>query len=208
MDYTHYKTSPLEEWINEMYFTHSIYTPNDLDIHRIAEVFGGEILYLPTRSHAYWDDDDTGEFLISLDSRLDKPVQRSHFFHELCHPLRHVGNQKVLPKTFRDLQETQASLFQQYAAIPFFMVRELEVPLYEKNIVNYWAHVFNVTVSLALRRYNQIKSRIIQAKNDLKLLSYHRSLYQKADPANRCNEAKEMFRVAIQRKKEKEVVYK
>ncbi|MED4783474.1 ImmA/IrrE family metallo-endopeptidase [Brevibacillus choshinensis] len=207
MDLTFYKMSPLEQWITDKYTEHSIYTPKDLDIHRIASIFGGEITYLPTKSHARWEEDGTSEFMICLNSRLDEPHIRGEFFHELCHPLRHVGDQKMLPKAFRDLQETQASLFQQYAAIPIFMVSELDMPMYEKDFPYLWAHTFNIPVSLAARRYNQIKGRIYQEKNDHELLSLEQNLYRKADPANWCDEAKEMFRLAIQRKKDKGVVF-
>ncbi|MED4749904.1 terminase [Brevibacillus choshinensis] len=207
MDFSLYKMSPLEQWITDKYLENSILTPLDLDIQRIARMFGGEIVYLRTKSHARWEEDGTNEFLINLDSRLDEPDSRGAFFHELCHPLRHIGNQSMLPKAFKDLQETQASLFQQYAAIPFFMVQELEIPLYEREIPYYWAHIFNLPVPLASRRYNQIKCRIYQEKNDLEFLAHQRSLYRKADPLNWCDEAKEMFRLATQRKRDKGVVF-
>lgn len=206
MDLTLYKLSPLEQWIADKYLENSIFIPQDLNIHRIAAMFGGEIVYLRTKSHARWDD-GTREFLINLDSRLDEPDARGAFFHELCHPLRHTGNQTMLPKALKDLQETQAAIFQQYAAIPFFMVQELELPRFEREIPYYWAHVFNVPVTLASRRYHQIKARIFREQSDLEFMSHQRSLYRKADPANWCDEAKEMFRLAIQRKKDKGVVF-
>lgn len=207
MDFSLYKMTPLEQWITDKYLENSICTPKDLDINRIADIFGGEISYLRTKSHTRWEDDDTTDFLINLDSRLDEPSARGAFFHELCHPLRHVGNQNMLPQAFKDLQETQATLFQQYAALPFFMLQDLDMPMYERDIPYYWAHVFNLPVELATRRYSQIKCRINQEKSDLEFLSYQQSLYRKADPANWCDEAKEMFRLAIQRKKDKGVVF-
>lgn len=207
MDFSLYKMTPVEEWITDKYISNSICSPKDLDIHRIADMFGGEISYLRTKSHARWEDDGTGDFLISLDSRLDEPERRRDFFHELCHPLRHVGEQELLPQTLIDLQETQASVFQLYAAIPFFMVLELELPKFEREISHYWAHVFNVPESLASKRYHQIKRRIDLEKRDLEFVAYQNSLYRKADPANWCDEAKEMFRLAIQRKKDKGVVF-
>lgn len=203
MDFSLYKPTPVEQWITDKYLEHSICVPNDLDIHHIADLLGGEISYLPTKSHARWEDDGTSDFLINLDSRLNEPEARRDFFHELCHPLRHVGEQDMLPQALKDLQETQASVFQLYAAIPFFMVQELEFPRYESEISHYWAHVFNVPVSLASKRYNQIKRRINQEKSDLEFVAYQKSLYSKADPINWCDEAKDMFKLAIQRKKEK-----
>lgn len=203
MDFSLYKTTPLEQWIADKYIESRILDPSDLDIERIAHIFGGEVTYLRTKSHARWDDDGTGEFLINVDSRLDEPSKRGAFFHELCHPLRHAGNQDMLPKAFKDLQETQASLFQQYASIPIFMVENLETPLYEKNIPHYWAHVFKLPVELTSRRYEQIKGRIALEKSDREFISRQQSSYRKANPANWCDEAKDMFKLAIQRKKEK-----
>lgn len=203
MNLTLYKMTPLEEWVTEKYLAHSIYTPDDLEIHRIAEAFGGEVAYLRTRSHARWEDDGTNDFMIIIDSRLDEPSARGEFFHELCHPLRHVGDQKMLPKAFRDLQETQASLFQQYSAIPFFMVKELDMTVYEKDIPLYLAYVFNVPVSLANRRFNQIKGRISQEEYSQRIASYCHSTYSKADPANWSHETKKLFSLAIQRKLQK-----
>ncbi|NRQ56084.1 ImmA/IrrE family metallo-endopeptidase [Brevibacillus sp. HD1.4A] len=203
MNLTLYKMTPLEEWITAKYLEHSICLPEDLEINRVADVFGGEITYLRTRSHARWEDDGTSDFMIILDSRLDEPSARSEFFHELCHPLRHVGDQKMLPKAFRDLQETQASLFQQYAAIPFFMVQDLDIPVYEKDIPLYLAHVFNVPVSLANRRFNQIKGRISQEEYSQRIASYCQSIYSKADPVNWSQETKKLFSLAIQRKLQK-----
>ncbi|WNC15381.1 ImmA/IrrE family metallo-endopeptidase [Brevibacillus brevis] len=203
MDLSLYKMTPLEEWIAEKYLAHSIFTPEDLDIHRIANIYGGEISYLPTKSHARWIDDGSNDFMIILDSRLDEPSAQSEFFHELCHPLRHVGDQQMLPKAFRDLQETQASQFQLYAAIPFFMVLELDFPTYEKDVPMYWAHEFRVPLDLATRRFKQIKNRISQEEYSQRLVSYNLSMYRKADPANWCDEAKEMFRLAIDRKLKK-----
>lgn len=203
MNLTLYKMTPLEEWITEKYLAHSICTPEDIDIHRISEAFGGEVSYLRTRSHARWEDDGTSDFMIILDSRLDEPTARSEFFHELCHPLRHAGDQRMLPKAFRDLQETQASLFQQYAAIPFFMVQNLALPVYEKDIPFYLAHVFNVPVLLANRRLNQIKGRISQEEFSQRIAYYCQSIYSKADPVNWSDETKKLFRLAIQRKVQK-----
>lgn len=203
MNLTLYKMTPLEEWITAKYLEHSICLPEDLEINRVADVFGGEITYLRTRSHARWEDDGTSEFMIILDSRLDESSARGEFFHELCHPLRHVGDQKMLPKAFRDLQEMQASLFQQYAAIPFFMVHDLDMPVYEKDIPLYLAHVFNVPVSLSNRRFNQIKGRISQEEFSQRIASYCQSIYSKADPANWSDETKKLFRLAIQRKLQK-----
>jgi len=203
MDFSLYKMSPLEEWITSVYQQHSLLTPEDLDLDTIAAIFGGEVAYLKTRSHARWLDDGSNEFLIMLDSRLDEPTQRSEFFHELCHPIRHAGNQQLLPKAFRDLQETQATFFQLYAAIPFFMVKDIEIGQHEHNVAFQWSQIFRVPLSLAMRRFRQIKSRINQAEYQQTINSYFQNKHSKAHPSNWSEETKQLFLTAIRRKLEK-----
>lgn len=203
MDLSLYKVSPVEEWISTTYMENSICKPEDLAIESISAVFGGEIAYLNTRSHARWVEDDPTNFMIILDLRLDEATIRSEFFHELCHPLRHVGNQIMLPKAFRDLQETQATQFQMYSAIPFFMIQELELPNYENDVPFLWSQVFRVPLSLALRRFRQIKSRINQEEYRLAINSYFHNQSSKAHPSNWSDETKQLFLTAIRRKLEK-----
>jgi hypothetical protein len=69
-------------------------------------------------------------------------------------------------KTFRDLQEAQANQFQLYAAIPFFMLQELELPPYEYQIIHTIKSIFKVTEALARKRLEQIKRRILQSRMD------------------------------------------
>lgn len=203
MDLSLYKMTPLEEWITSTYLQHSITTPDDLSLDNIAASFGGEVANLRTRSHARWIDDGTGDFMIILDSRLDEAAQRSEFFHELCHPLRHVGNQQMLPKAFRDLQETQATSFQLYASIPFFMVKELDMPSLEHNVPYQWAQIFKIPLTLAVRRFRQIKSRINQEEYQKTINSYFQNQHSKSHPSNWSDETKQLFLTAIRRKLEK-----
>ncbi|AYB40010.1 ImmA/IrrE family metallo-endopeptidase [Brevibacillus laterosporus] len=203
MDFSLYKTMPLEDWINSIYLQNSICTPDDLKIEQISSIFGGEVIYLPTNSHARWIDDGTNEFLIVLNNRLDEIAIRGQFFHELCHPLRHSGNQKVLPRAFCDLQEAQAFHFQLYSSIPFYMVRELDLPLYEKDISQYMSHIFKVPIELATHRFKQIKARIQQEEYRLNVSAHLQEWYRKSNPENWSDETKTLFRLAIKRKFEK-----
>ncbi|AYB38568.1 ImmA/IrrE family metallo-endopeptidase [Brevibacillus laterosporus] len=164
MDFSLYEETPLEEWITQKYLQHSIFIPQELDIEEIVSIFGGEIAYLDTISHARWLDDGTNDFLIVLDSRLDKFTMRGEFFHELCHPLRHSGNQRKLPPSLRNLQEEQANAFQLYATIPFYMVKNMNIPLYKKQTIDLLAQEFKVTHSFAKKRLEQIEQRINQGK--------------------------------------------
>ncbi|QRG65286.1 ImmA/IrrE family metallo-endopeptidase [Brevibacillus choshinensis] len=203
MDLSLYKMTPLEEWITTTYLQHSITTPDDLSLEHVVASFGGEIALLKTRSHARWIEDGTGDFIIIIDSRLDEATQRSEFYHELCHPLRHVGNQQMLPKAFRDLQETQATMFQLYASIPFFMIKELDMPDLEHNVPYQWAQIFKTPLPLAVQRFRQIKSRINQEEYQKTINSYFQNQHSKSNPSNWSDETKQLFLTAIRRKLEK-----
>ncbi|MGG0757288.1 ImmA/IrrE family metallo-endopeptidase [Brevibacillus laterosporus] len=164
MDFALYRTTPLEDWITEKYLKNAICSPSDLDINHVAYVFGGEIAYLQTVSHARWIDDGTNVFIVLLDNRLEELEMRSVFFHELCHPLRHCGNQRLLPPSLRGLQEEQANAFQLYAAMPFFMVKELELPLYKKHAIDLLASEFKVSHTFAKKRLEQIERRHFEGR--------------------------------------------
>ncbi|WP_176560297.1 ImmA/IrrE family metallo-endopeptidase [Brevibacillus dissolubilis] len=172
MDLSFYKMTSLEEWITKHYITHGILTPQDMEIERICASFGGEVSYTRMQSHAIWMDDGTNDFLVMLNRNLSESDRRTEFFHELCHPLRHGSNQLQSSCSMRNLQEGQASSFQLYASIPFFMVQKLSLPRYEQDLIELLAHEFNVTPELASRRFDQIKRRIWQEQLHQLFISY------------------------------------
>src|SRR5689334_14681066 len=125
-----YSRTDLEKNVERMFKERGILSPSDLDIHDVAKVFNVHIDFSlkegPQR--AIWDDYDS---VIFLNPDHSEEKQRELFFHELGHPLLHCGNQILMNnKSFRDLQESQANQFQLYAAIPFFMLKQLELPPY------------------------------------------------------------------------------
>jgi len=175
-----YQTTPLEEWIESRYQSIGIYSPGDLDIDNIAHWFGIDVFYMPgAKEEAIWDDDKA---VIFLNSDKSAPEIREVFFHELCHPLRHAGNQFMLPGIFRELQETQANQFQLYAAMPFFMIREMRFPRNERDIIHLFSEEFGVTHKLAARRLDQIKRRIYYGQAREEFVKKLRSQFTKAEP--------------------------
>ncbi|QOS99610.1 ImmA/IrrE family metallo-endopeptidase [Brevibacterium sp. JNUCC-42] len=154
-----YQMTPLEDWITASYQRHGFLTPEELHLEEIAELFGGEIAFTRLPSHVRWCE-KSGDFLIFLHQNLPETQRRAEFFHELCHPLRHSGNQLSLPPALRDLQEMQAGHFQLYAAMPFYLLQTLTLPRYERDWLNQLALAFRVPISLASRRWEQIKRRI------------------------------------------------
>lgn len=116
-----YEPTVLEEWVENFYIEHDIRTPFDLTIDNISATLGIGVTFAPgIHDEAIFDEDYTHVFINSLHS---PQRQWEIFCHELCHSLRHIGNQLMMPNTFRELQETQANSFQLYAALPFFMIR-------------------------------------------------------------------------------------
>lgn len=57
---------------------------------------------------------------------LSSQGQRQGFGHELCHTLRHEGNQLIMPPLFRELQEMHAKRFAYKFCIPTFMPRKIK----------------------------------------------------------------------------------
>ena len=156
-----YQPTLLEEWIEAHYNSIGMHSPADLDIDIIAHSFRADVVYMPgAKEEAIWDEERTVIFL-----NPDKPYEeiREAFFHELCHPLRHSGNQLMLPRTFRELQEIQANQFQLYAAMPFFMIRQMRLQDGD-NIIHLLSEEFRITHKLASRRLDQIKRRIYYGK--------------------------------------------
>lgn len=152
----YYKTTALEDYINQRYFRLRLKEPRDININRIAWFYSIYIHHreMPARYDIF------GKYkAIVLDSRCTKEEQREQFFHEFCHILRHVGHQSMLPKAFRELQEWDAQLFTMYAALPYYMVREYDFE--DPNIIYNLSMDFKVTEELCIRRLEQIKRNYI-----------------------------------------------
>jgi Zn-dependent peptidase ImmA (M78 family) len=196
-----YRPTDLEKEVTAMYQSFGIEEPSDLEEELIATRLGIKLFYVAIPSQAY----ENGKFrCIAVDKRLTRELQREHFFHELGHLLRgHAGNQTNLPELFRDLQEEQADHFLIYAAMPAYMIQQITMPEYEREVPYVLASEFKVTLKLAKERWEQIKRRIALGRWENACIEYERNRYRKSDPANWCDEAKKLFRTAIMRKMQK-----
>ncbi|MDF2923165.1 MAG: ImmA/IrrE family metallo-endopeptidase [Paenibacillaceae bacterium] len=168
MDLHHYKPCQLEQWINDAYLAEGIYSPEDLDMERVAGIFDTDVIYYLGPSFADWR--EGGYSVIFLDRTLQKEELRAVFFHELCHPVRHVGNQAELPQLFTDLQEVQAGLFQLYASLPFYMIHSYAEQLADTNMAPMLAYEFQLPVELVERRLQQIVSRIRKSAEERRMV--------------------------------------
>lgn len=168
MSLRHYRTCQLEEWINDSYLKDGIYSPEDMDLQRIARIFGADLMYYLGPSFADWR--EGGYSAIFLDRSMSREETRAVFFHELCHPVRHVGHQAELPRLFAELQEIQAGLFQLYAAMPIYMIERYAEQMEETNMSPLLAYEFQLPVELVERRLTQIAGRIRKTKDEEQLL--------------------------------------
>jgi len=172
MDFDLYMESEVERWIAEHYQNNSILTPTDIDIDVIASNFGIDIVYYNGHSFSGNESD-----VIFLNKNLSSPEMREIFFHELCHVLRHAGDQRRMPQLFMDLQEFQALQFQLYAAIPLYMIKDIPP---QRSWITYYqliAYKFVVPLWLAKRRIEQIITRTEQVKWDIEFQNnYNRPL--------------------------------
>jgi Zn-dependent peptidase ImmA (M78 family) len=148
-----YRSSLLEDWIKNFYYSIDIYHAHQLDFLDIAARLGLVVSFEEMSSRFY-----DGEIII--EDRLSSQEQWQDFAHELCHVLRHAGNQIYMPKMFLELQENQAIYFAYHFCIPTFMLLKLEMPNHRNQAIYYLANTFNVTNKFASQRFDQYQNQI------------------------------------------------
>lgn len=157
MNFPFYITTNLEDWVSQWYVRWNIKTPKQLKAVKIAKMYNIFLHRKPTSPHY----EVFGRYkAITLDSRAEIKLQKEQFFHELCHIIRHHGNQTMMLETFRELQERDAMHFTRYAALPYHMITRYDFN--DPNIVNYLSEDFCVTEELCLERLLQIERRAKQ----------------------------------------------
>jgi hypothetical protein len=167
LDMELYKPTELEKWICGIYQANGIKRCEDMeDLDHVASLFNTFIAYTEGDTKVLYDEE--GDCMIFLNIYLEKRQQRLAFFHELCHPAMHTGNQRSLPPSFVALQENQAGLFQQYAAMPFYMLSEFQRQRCEAGQI---AEAFALPVSFVRQRLERVGRRIRQQREDLSLHS-------------------------------------
>ncbi|WP_437831456.1 ImmA/IrrE family metallo-endopeptidase [Niallia taxi] len=152
---TYYQTTALEDWVTNFYIKLNIYLPQDINEDYIARE---QKIFLHRKKIAPFYQ-VVGKYRgITIDIREPIIKQREIFFHELCHILRHSGNQGIMNKAFRELQEWDTKHFTKYAAIPHHMISY--IPLNDENVINQMVNMFKVTPELCEERLVQIKKGI------------------------------------------------
>lgn len=140
--YTH-----IEEYVTSLYQYLSITSPEEIDIDSIAAKLGLNIFY------------GSASFIINNNLFIQKSTKQKEwqtFGHEICHYLRHCGNQLNMGKLFVNFQEYQANYFAYHFCVPTFMLDNL------KELTVYMImDLFNVEYKFALRRLEMYQSKVI-----------------------------------------------
>lgn len=157
-----YYISPLEQWIEDLYKKNHITQTKHLSIEVLAKKFNIWIHYMNKRSKGI--EASEGVYTMVIDSQQSVEVQWLEFLHELCHLLRHAGNQTLMPEQFTMAQENEADRFIFYAAIPFFLVQRMTLPVNRGEAIGYIARKFKVPVHFAEERFEQIEDRVKQGE--------------------------------------------
>lgn len=137
-----------EEYVNNMYRAIGIHHPHQLDLEEVAARNGLSIFYLPTEPMIIRD-------AVILDNRTSDSERWQDFGHELCHALWHAGGQIALPMPLQVYQENKANNFAQYACVPSFMLRNLNLPAHEREAIWMIMETFGVEWQFAEKRLRQ-----------------------------------------------------
>lgn len=142
----------LEEYIDQLYSSAAIRTPEKINMFDIAEKLDIR-LYL-------WDESSEssrykGVYRIFLDKRLETCKQWREFAHQLCCVLKKAGDQLEVPPLCRVLTQISSNYFTCHFCIPTFMLKRLPLPSEKQQAVAYVSKVFNVEAELAEKRISQ-----------------------------------------------------
>jgi Zn-dependent peptidase ImmA (M78 family) len=159
-EFQYYYMTNLEDWVEQLYQDLNITEVHQLNIEEFSYRLNIWYYYKPMPSKGI--EIGPGILTMILNSQLSKEEQWTDFLHELCHLLRHAGNQIIMPETFTVAQENEAEYFAMYAAIPFSIFSRLPIPDSRIDSITYIAETFHVPISFAKKRVEQIQRRIMQ----------------------------------------------
>lgn len=141
----------LEDYIMNLYKHLGINTPIQLKMEDIAQLLNIGLFYWNEPSQALFVN---GHSFIFLNHLSLPSFQWQDFCHELGHVLWHAGDQMRLTPSFIQYQEFKANNFSLHAAVPTFMLQELNLPEVFDEAVRLIQKKFRVSASFAARRLN------------------------------------------------------
>lgn len=150
-----YHSTHLEDWITNFYQKIGVIQPEDINEENIAYKLGIYLFRVEGPPHHIFI---SGIHAIYTDSRASPRKQKEQFFHELCHMLRHHGNQLTMPPPLREWQEHDAARFVKCATIPYQMV--LSWDFNDPGIIRRAIKTFGISREVCEERLFQIKRRI------------------------------------------------
>lgn len=139
----------LEDFISKLYKTIDICTPEQLVSTNIAEKLSIGLYYWDEKSQATITNN---KGFIFLDITMLSNFEWETFCHELCHLLLHAGDQTQLPSSFVEYQERKANNFALHAAVPTFMLKEMDLPNNYFASVRLLQETFKVSFTFACKR--------------------------------------------------------
>lgn len=139
----------LEEYISKFYKSIDIHSSEQLNNEQIAHKLQIGLYYWNNRSQ---DIVIHNKPFIFLEATMLPNFVWQTFCHELGHILLHVGDQMKLPESFVKYQECKANNFALHAAIPTFMLHELNLPADYFEAVRLIQETFHVSLSFACKR--------------------------------------------------------
>ncbi|WP_135552580.1 ImmA/IrrE family metallo-endopeptidase [Paenibacillus cymbidii] len=197
----YYRLTPLEQSVEDTYLRLGVTEPEHLTITNVASKLNIWVHELDMPSLVV---ESRGMYSMNIDRRLTPERQWEDFLHELCHVLRHAGNQTTMPEPMLRMQETDADRFQLYAAIPYFMLRRLELPERRSEIVELLRSEFRVTPELAQRRLEQMHRRVLQGVLDEESMRQSLTAASTRSSANWSDETKRlMYKLYLQLERRK-----
>lgn len=155
--FKYYKRTHLEQFIEQLYLKNHILNPQDINFDFIALKLGISVEFFNSESLSH--ETKAGKRIIFLNVKKSAFEQRDDFLHELCHLLRHAGNQATLPSPFVQYQEEDAELFVLYASMPFFIIEQLSLSPDHGQAIEQISLAFSTSIEMARRRYEQILRR-------------------------------------------------
>ncbi|GAA0390078.1 ImmA/IrrE family metallo-endopeptidase [Paenibacillus motobuensis] len=175
----HYRMTILEEFIEHTYVSAGITSPDQINIDELSTRLNVWVHYAEVGSRAL--EAVSGMYSMFIDNRLPQDQQRLDFLHELCHLLRHAGNQMTMPESYTQMQELEAEQFVLYAAMPASMVFEL-TPIMPTmaDAIPCLVEVFDVPPELAVKRIEQIKRRILDGYRQSKRCELKNRIHEPA----------------------------
>ncbi|WP_342505909.1 ImmA/IrrE family metallo-endopeptidase [Sporosarcina sp. FSL K6-2383] len=132
--------SLLEDYIYDLYKSIGITKPSEMNMLLIAKELNVEIVY---KENSFRFDN---EIILVRGTAREEWME---FGHEICHFLRHSGNQLNMHPLFMRLQEWQAESFMYHFCVPTFMLRDLDLPRNRKKAIWEIQKAFNVSYEFA-----------------------------------------------------------